>query len=524
VANLPEAQLTEALARLVDSELVFQRGEPPEASYTFKHALIQDAAYEGLLKSRRAQIHARIAEVLERDFADIANAQPEIVAHHYTEAGLAVKAVPLWLKAGQLAFQRASLTEAISHLTTGVRLLAQIDSEEKRNAFELPLQTVLGNACVQARGLASTEADVAFERAHVLCRTNPDPSVVAPVLWGRWIVLELSGRANDALAFAEEMVGLISGRRHDRQATLVARTCLMDSYFWCGRLREAAVEHQRALDLCVEDEDRDIVFTYSFDMKITNLLYASQFLWMLGYPDQALAAKRTLDARAAALNIPFMHAFVNTWGATVLDYVGDYEAHAQQNRCGQAISREHGFSWFDTQADLWLGWTVARCGELREGLRLMLAGRQGFERAGAGVGFFDFYLAMMLARSGLVEEAVSRCQGAISREESNGVAVFLAEGYRLLGEIHLLADESRRDAAEACFGTSLGIARRQEAKSWELRTATSYARLMQSQGRISEALDLLRPIYAWFTEGRDTKDHIEARALLDELEGRRAVA
>ena len=522
VAGIPPAQLTEALNRLTESELVFQKGSPPQASYTFKHALIQDAARDGLLRSRKAQIHARIGEVLESDFPDISAAQPEIVAHHYTEAGHARWAVPLWAKAGQLALQRASLAEAISHLTNGIALVPQVADDGERNALELPLQTALGNAYVQARGLASMEADAAFARAHELCLANPDPSDVTPVFWGRWITLELGGRSRDALAFAREMVALLSERRPDRAASLVTTTSLMDSLFWCGRLHDAAVENQRAMDLYVEGEDQDMVFTYSFDMKTVNLLYASHYLWMLGYPDRALDTKRRLDRHVAKLGIPFMGVFADTWGATVFDYVGDHESHEQQNRRGQAISREHGFSWFDHQANLWLGWTLARRGRVSDGLDLMRSGRQGFERAGSGVNFFDPYLSMIMAWNGSVDEAADRCQQAIRRDEAKGSGVFLAEGYRLLGEIQLLAPEGRHKDAESSFEASLAIAREQDAKSWELRAATSYARLMHSQGRRGEALELLRPIYDWFTEGRDTKDHIEARQLLAELESRRA--
>ncbi len=513
VSPIKGKRLDQALEQLAETGLLNRRGTSPAVTYTFKHALMQDAAYDSLLKSKRHQLHAQIARVIETQLEGRAASQPELLAYHYTEAGDVERALPHWLAAGRASFQRFALAEAIGQLKRGLNLLPSLPPGADRDALELAFQATIGNAFVQAKGLAAPEAGVAFQRAHALCIAAPDPAVIAPVLWGVWLVKELGGESDQALQFAKEMVQLA---RDHREALLVARTALMDSLFWSGHLVAAREEFARAYALYDDSQDRGTGLKYGFDMKIVNLLYASQFLWMLGYPDQALAKKREMDDWANVLGNPFMHAFVNVFGATLFDYRGELDEHAGQNRHGYEIARAHGFTHFDCQAELWLGWNLGRRGQVQEGLRLYQKGFDGWKATSAySEGFFLAYFGSLLAQNGQADEALGIVKHAIGSMQLHGQVGFLAEVHRLRGDI--LWRMGNATAAEAALRDALGVARRQHAKGWELRASTDLARLWQCQGKRKEALDLLGPIYNWFTEGFDTKDMLATRTLLDAL-------
>jgi class 3 adenylate cyclase/predicted ATPase len=518
LAALPfvqRAQLDEALEGLTKAELVYRRGTPPDATYTFKHALVQDAAYDSLLKSRRTQLHAQIAKVLEGDFGQKASIQPEMIAHHYTEAGERTRAIPKWLAAGRASLRRSALPEAIAQLTRGLRLTQEMPSSPERDRFELVLQATLGSAFVQAKGLGSPEAEAAFGRAQALCGAAHEPETIAPVLWGMWTAKVFRGECNQALQLAREMVSLA---RDHRQTLLVAHTALMDSLFWCGHLIEADAEFARAVELYDEHKDRSMLLNYSFDMRAVNLVYASHFLWMLGYPERALKCKRGLDEWVDRLQSPFLVAFANTWGAALLDYRGDSEAHFAQLRRGYEIAHSHGFRHFEVQAEVWLGWNMRGADDPTQAWKTLKNGLDGFHATGAKVpAFFDAQGALLLACTSRCAEALALVEGTISQMIQTGEAAHLAEVHRLKGEVLLLFPDDRRAEAEQAFERALEVSRAQQAKSWELRAATSLASLLQLQGKRSEARELLAPVYHWFTEGLDTKDLKQAKALLESL-------
>lgn len=517
VSTQTKDQLDQAIEQLLVSELVYQRRRGKDTIYTFKHALVQDAAYESLLRTRRRELHAKIAHVIEERFPSVGEAEPEVLAHHYTEAGLKDEAIPLWFAAAAISFQRSALAETVDHAQRGLAIVLSNPESRERDALELNFQTLLGNVYTQLKGLTALETEVAFRRAAELCPSEPEPVKRIVALWGGWVVQEMSGKSNAALQSAREMERLAED---DRQASLIAHTALMDSLYWVGRYNEAKVEYSLAMELYRKEVDVELMKTLSFDMQLVDLLYASHFFWMLGYPDKALSCKRQMDDWDQELNIPFMTAFCKTWGARIFELRGDWnEFHAQVETAGR-IAETYGFAWWNHHVSIWRGWLHCQDGNIKEGVRLLRAGMKGFELAGTEIWrpLLQPMLVIALASAGRISEAEETIDDSIEAAEKSGWNCSLSELERIRGEIMLSFDKRRETEAEKSFGKALDIAKTQHAKGWELRAAASYARLMKMQGRSDEARDLLKPSYDWFTEGFDTKDLKEAKALLEELE------
>ena len=513
---IKKENLDNAVSRLLESELVFRRGANDDATYVFKHALVQDAAYESMLKSKRAELHARIANVLQQHFPELAANQPEVLAHHYTSAGLNSDAIPYWMSAATVAFRRSALAESAAHANQGLKIVLSMQESRERDVLESRFQTLLGNVYTQLLGLAAHETESAFARAAVLCRAEPDPVTRMVALWGGWLVQEMSGKNVVALQTAEQMVRLA---KTDRRASLVAHTALMDSLYWVGRYEEANTEFQRSMEMYRESSDTDLLKTFSFDMRVVGLLYASHFLWMLGYPDQALECKKRMDAWEQALSFPFMTAFCKTWGARIFELRGDWKAMRLQLEQAALLSDTYGFAWWTCHVNVWRGWMSVHTGNVDEGVRMLKDGVTGFESAGSDIrAILQPYLAMALSRANRQDESLDTIDVSIEAAKETGFNCSRAELERMRGEILLSFDVPREDEAEASFRKAILIAKEQNAKGWELRASLSHARLMQSKGRQRDALALLKPVYDWFTEGFDTKDLKEAKALLEELE------
>jgi class 3 adenylate cyclase/predicted ATPase len=509
--------LAAALDQLVATQLLQARGRPPAAMYTFTHALVQDAAYSTLLRSRRAQLHAAIAEVIRARGQDGIAFRPEILAYHYTQAGMPEQAVPLWLEAGQTSFQRAAASEAVSQLQEGLAQLRSLADSPERDRVEIDFQALLGAALIQSRGLASSEARAAFERARHLCQLLGRTEHLFLVFWGMFVTDLIGGRPRQALSVATELDAMARG---DEKLQLVAQTALMDAEFWVGNLERARLLAQEALRRCRDEEALAQLATYSFDMKSINLVYASHIEWMLGYPDRARQYKARLDRWVRELNNPFMYAFAYTWGASAYHYTGELDTHRQQIEEGWRISREIGFPHFEKQAEVWVGWSrIVRGDHDQSALALIIDGIDQYIRTGSGIAvpYWHLLRAHALSYQGASEEALAALGQARDLAESTGDHAHLAEIHRLTGDVWISSHAHNTQRAEAAYRESLAVARRQKARGWELRTATSLARLWQSQGKRREAHDLLQPIYAWFTEGFDTRDLKEAKALPEGL-------
>jgi predicted ATPase/class 3 adenylate cyclase len=516
VADRPDADLRTALDQLVSSELVFRRGVPPDATYSFKHALVQDAAYGTLLKSRRQHLHARIAVVLEEQFPETARSQPELLAHHCTHAGLVEKAIDYWHKAGQLAIGRSAMKEAIAQLISGLDLVPCLAGGRVRARRELDLQLTLAGALLVAKGWAAPEAGSAYARARELCRKVGEIPQLITALTGLRNFHGNCARVNEALEFAKELLDL--GTRHsDSEAKYhghhgVGLKLLFRGEFEAGRihLEEAMLLYDPAkhrLPLGVNDPG------------VSCQTFIGWILQYQGHLDRALTLVEEAFARAQALRYPYTLAFAMHVNCVFYQVRRDRARVEERSAALQAIAAEQGFAHFMGTGAFFHSWAEAAAGDVADGIARMRNGLAAKRATGAElkVPYYLGLLATACARIGQSAEALSLIDDALDRVAKTGERWFEAELHRRKGEVLLSLRERRQAAAETSFRLALAVAQDQRAKLWELRAAMSLARLWRDQGKRARARDLLAPIYGWFTEGFDTADLRDAKALLDGL-------
>jgi class 3 adenylate cyclase/predicted ATPase len=516
ISPVPEDKLSEALNQLVASELVFRRGAPPDATYSFKHALVQDAAYQSLPRSRRQQLHGRIACVLEERLLEAEDAQPELLAHHCTEAGLSEKAVKYWYQAGRLASERSALAEAIGHFRKGLELLATLPDPSAGVEREIDLQIALGGALISAKGHAAPETGRAYARAHELCRQVGDLGRLSPLLFGQWVFHMVRAEHAAAQGIAEEL--LRSAEREGDAAVLVSHRVAGIGSLWRGELVEAREHLERTLALYDPERHRSLASVYAYDLRLAGLAGLAFALFQLGYPEQAVARCREAVDDAEWLSHPAGLAY-SLFHACMLDQIRREIPGVRQRAAALvALSAEHGFALWQAAGVAFDGWALAERGRAAEGIARIESGLDSYRATGAGL-FVPYFLGILgtaHGAAGRVAEGQRLLADALDAVRASGECWFGPELHRLNGELLSLAGRDR-GTAEACFLSAMAVAREQAAKLWELRAATSLARLWAEQGRRTEALDLLAPIYAWFTEGFDTADLKGAEALLDEL-------
>jgi predicted ATPase len=519
-APLAEPELQEALRRLVDSGLVFQRGAPPMAEYLFKHALVQDTAYSTLLRGPRQALHRRIAEALEQRFPDLVEARPEIVAHHYGEAAMPDKAIGYWHLAGKLSVARSAMHEGTAQLRRGLGLLDGLPETRERQQLELDIQVTLTQALMAAKGYANPETVAALERANRL--VTETGAVGTPVhfsvLYGLWVSNFNAGATEAALEHATNF--LSSAQSQPSSGPLLVGHRILGSTLIFGGDYRAALEHaETAASLYRPDEHRDSALHYGPDIGVNAFVMLSWALWHRGYPDQsarvadrALAYSRELGhahTLAHALYFVGMAAVFARDVATV---------HACSNDC-VALASEHGFPQWAAFGRVLQGWADAQRGEATTGIARIRDGLAAAEATGNRLGapLYLILLAESLAFAGEIEEALATLDDALAKAAVSGARGWDGEIHRLRGELtgRLLYPDPAK--AEESFHIALAIAREQGTRGCELRAATSLARLWREQGRPGEARDLLAPVYALFTEGFDTADLKDAKALLDEL-------
>jgi class 3 adenylate cyclase/predicted ATPase len=504
VAPLDEATLQQALAQLVEAELLYQRGMPPQVTYVFKHALIQDTAYQSLLKSTRQQYHQRIAQVLEQHFPETVDMQPELLAQHYTEAGLLAQAIPCWQRAGQRASERSANLEAISHLTKGLELLTTLPDTPEGRQQELDMQTTLGWALSVTKGVAAPEVAAAYHRACALCQEMGDPPQIFPVLQGLVPFYIGRGEFQTARELGEQMLSLAQ-RGHDPARLADAHIQLGGSaLFFLGEFGAARMHLEQGISNATHRE-------------IFRLSRLAQTLWYLGYPDQALQRSQEVLTLARERAQP-------AWLANALIYAANLhesrrEGHIadEQAEAALVLSREQGFAFRLAEATVLRGWALVEQGQGEAGIAQIRQGIAAERATGSRTAGHLALLAKAYWHLGQSEEGLRVVAEALAIGNSNGEGRWTAELYRLQGELLLTLASKHYAEAETCFQQALETARRQQAKSWELRAAMSLARLWQRQGKRAAAHQLLAEVYGWFTEGFDTADLQEAKALLEAL-------
>ena len=519
VAPMPQAQLDDALARLTDSGLAFRRGTPPDAIYTFKHALVQDAAYDSLLKSRRQELHAKIARVMEERFANLKTAEPEVLAHHLTAAGLAEAAIPLWQSAGELALKRLALPEAISHLTQGLELVSTLPRSSERDASELGLRTLLGTAWMALRGWSAREVWTSLYPALALAKSLARHDALLGIYSGLfWNVLS-QGRVAESMPWAKQMLDAAEGSG-DSDLLIIGHTLTCACCFWMGNITSGLAHCDETLALYDETKHHHLVDLLNHDPKTLTSAFRSHFYWMLGYPDRAVSVSDAKDEHARRRGHPFDRGWALTTGSGVFDYRGEPEELRKRAEECDRLGRENSMPvLWALLAPLASGIAKIRAGHILEGMELIKSGMTIWE--GLGGGCYTPYVKSVLAEGmvlvGDLDGALRLLDEQIAQVERPDweERLHYAEILRLKG--WMLSRKGDLEGAEKNYLASLAWARQQQAKSWELRTSISLAKLWRSQGKRKEAHDLLAQVYNWFTEGLDTKDLKEAKVLFEEL-------
>ena len=518
VAQLDEETLQRELQRLVTAELLYQRGVPPQATYLFKHALIQDVAYQSLLKSTRQHYHQRIAQVLEAQFPEVVATQPELLAHHYTAAGCTEQAVRYWQRAGEQASERSATLEAISHFTTGVELLKTLPETPERIQQALILHIALGAALQMAKGLAAPEVEHAYTQARALCQQVGETPELVQVLVGLYRYYLARPQLHTGCELGETLLRLAQ-RAHDPALAVVANYALGWTWFLLGALPAARQHLEEGIACYTPDQRCAPVFRMGIDPGVHCGLYTAMTLWCLGYPAQALARAREALTLAHALSHPYSLAFAQSTAAVVSQFRRDVLAVHEQAEATIAPATEQGFPFFASAGMSLRGWALAMQGQGEEGMAQVREGIAARRATGSAV--FVPYLCTLLAEVadhlGHTADGLQVLAEAYTLVEQHEERWWEAEVCRLRGVLLLRHPGTPQAEAEAWLQRALDVARRQEAKSLELRAAMSLARLWQRQGKRTAAYELLAPVYNWFTEGFDTADLQEAKALLDTL-------
>lgn len=518
VSPLEEEELENALTQLVRAELVYRRGLPPAVTYEFKHALVQDTAYQSLLKSTRQHNHQGIARVLEERFPEIRETQPETVARHCTEAGLADKAIGYWQLAGEKANDRGANSEAINHLSMGLEVLSTLPAGLERDRRELTLQTILGRVMTAAGGYGDTRVAVVYGRARQLCEQMGETLQLFPVLLGLAIYYTVRAEVQTARGLGERLLGL-ARQAQDPVLLVEAHYALGVNFFWLGDFAPAHEHLEQAIAHYDRDQHQTHLAVYGQDAGAVCLSRAAIALWYLGYPDQARARMHEAVEVARKLAHPFSLAYVYTWAAWLYSHRREMDESWEWTKTAINFSTKQGFPFWYTQGKVLQGWLLTERGESGQGVELMREGVAGVQKVGSEV-VLSYALALLglgCGKTGQTGEGLMLLDEALNKVKASNARWPEAELHRIKGELLLMQSANQQAESEACFGRAIEITRQQNAKSLELRAAMSLSRLWRDQGKRAKALDLLAPTYDWFTEGFDTADLKEAGALLDEL-------
>jgi predicted ATPase/class 3 adenylate cyclase len=525
VAPQPERELSASLDSLTQAGLLFRQGAPPHSTYLFKHALVRDAAYGTLMREQRRALHARIAMALEGQFADIVEAQPELLAHHCAEAGLLQKAASLWGAAGQRSLTRSALVEAVAQLTRALAQIAALPGTPALRREQIKLQVALITPLLHVKGYAAPETKAAaeqalalIEQAEALGEPPEHPLLLFSVLYGVWTSNYVACNG-DAVRNLSAQFLTLAAKQHAAAPLLIAHRIVGISLAFAGELAKSREHFDRAMALYDPAEHRPLATRFSVDTAVSVLSYRSWDLWILGYPEKALvdAEQAISAARGIGQAATLMYAL---WHVSVTQTeCGNYERANAQLEEAIALADEKGASYWKGMATMAQGRVLALTGDASTAIRVIglgiaatrsLGGRQTFPAHMSS-------LARAYAEAGQFDDALQTIAEAATEIEATKQGWWESEVNRIGGEIALMSPERATARAEVYFERALAVARQQRAKSWELRAAMSMARLWRDQGKPQQARELLAPVYGWFTEGFDTPDLKAAKALLEAL-------
>jgi len=512
VAGRGETELHALLDQLTATGLVFRQGTPPQATFLFKHALVQEVAYGSLLRPARHQLHARIATTLEAEFPETA---PELLAQHWAQAGDAERAVSNWHKAGKQAIQRCANREAIAQLTKGLRMLDRLPHRTERDRTELGLQLLLAEALMADKGWTAPEMRICYARARELCDRIGDTTGLFPVLYGQFSHHLSRGESDAAHGLALQTLQLTDGTE-DPALLSMARCVLAMSFFSRGEPITARTHLETALTLHQPDSHFHTFLSPGHNVAITSM-WLGLTLLLLGYPEQASMRIGAGLRAARELSNPHTLAHALALACRYNSVLGETAALHEATGELAAVAAEHEFPFYRAAATIYRGWVLAGSHDIARGIEVLRAGMAAFVDLGATAlrPYVSARIAVLSAAAGATRDCLDLLDEALEEVDRSGQRWCEAELHRSKGE--LLSRFSDSSNAESCLQRSLVTARRQHAKLWELRAAYSLGRLWHNQGKRNDARNLLMPIYGWFTEGFDAPDLKETKALLDEL-------
>ncbi len=518
VAEVPPEELERTLALLVDADLFSRRGVGRRAKYLFRHALIHDAAYRSLLKSRRQEHHARVARVLQDHFADRASAEPEIVAHHWDEAGHADEAIAWYQMAGERATRRQAHSEAIEHLSRGLALLEELPPGQEVQERELRLRVALGTPLAMMRGAGTPEVESTYARARELLEDIGDAPQLFGTLWGLSQFYFTRGEIDTSLELNRQILAMAERSGDDRQLVM-AHLAAGAPHHYRGEPRLAMPALERSIALYDPERHGQLAHVYGQDPGVIAHAFAMLAQWSLGFPDRASRNCEKAIAIARETGHQISLATALAFGAILHHHSRRIDLVTSLADEAAVIAEKQHFPLYLGIARVMRGWARAHSGEPSRGRAEVEGGLAGLARAGqrlAGPTFLAM-LAEVCHRDGSPEGALSAVDGGLALAASHGLHFWDADLLRLRGELLLERDAANEAAAEECYQQALADARARSLKSLELRAATSYARLLQKQGRAGHARAILSEIYDWFGEGFEMDDLRDARLLISQL-------
>jgi class 3 adenylate cyclase/predicted ATPase len=528
VADTQTEQIEAALDHLEEAGLIVRRGHPPDALYSFKHVMIQNAAHASLLHSERRKLHSRIAQVLSEMYPEKMGREPELLAHHLTESGQSEPAASFWLKAGKQAAKAGANLEAIGHLHRGLSVVQANSRMQGADEMELELRVALGNALIAAKGYGVQEVEENYNRALELGQQLDDEEKTFAATRGLWVCHFIRADLTRAHDLSVELLKFAKRERLNEKARpaqqtgylIEAHRAIAMTMLYRGRFVASQHHLHRCINLYSPDLHGDLMERHGTDPGVVSLSYLGYLLWFLGRPDAARQHCEQAIANAEKIRHSFTLNFALVFGAYLCQHLRDVEGTRDHANRAMIIASEHNFLHWKQQAAILRGWALTQLGEVEEGLSQMRVGLDEYEAMDSWLAgcWFRCLLAEAYAKAGLREAALRALDGALATARRTGDHSYLAEVYRLQGEI-TLAESSAASVhdAEDLFALSLDTARKQGALSWELRTAVSLARLWQSAGRSEQAAELLMPIVGKFSEGFLTPDLKQAIQLVKEL-------
>jgi predicted ATPase len=519
VVGMDDRPLQVALERLAEADILLVQGLPPDSDYRFKHVLIQDAAYENLLKSRRQALHRRVAEILRDRFADTAAAEPEVLAHHFTQAALTDAAIEWWGKAGDQALRRSAFQEAIAHLGKAIEMADKSVGATPQTATpgvtRAKLQTSFGNALIAARGHGAPETTAAFARARELAAAVDDPMERLSANYGLWVGHFSRGEAGPLRAIAEIVLRDIEGKPPSPEAAIAHRLAGVTEWYF-GNFELARSHLEQTLAMFDPQRDRDLTYRFGQDMGVSAMVFIALSLWPLGETERARLIGEQMLARATASGHMLTTVFGHFQHALLHVARRDAAATAPLAEAVVKLAREHDMPLYRAYGEFLQPWSRWHLGDREGGLPAMRRGIVACRNMGNLIytTLFDTALAEAEAEAGEIEAALASIDHAIALTERTGQRWNEADIHRARGEILLKRDPANTASAEEAFLTAIAIAHQQKAKSFELRAALSLAKLYQSIGRASNAHAVLAPALEWFSATSDFPEIEQARALL----------